>query len=365
MAQTATGIVTSDIKCIPYDDVREGGLVRHATDQGPRAQALRDECLGFFPRGAAPLLPALDAAARHWLTRSDSPYVEEVGQIARALEFPGIWFLNGSYQWGCTTIARDEDGVPWLARTLDWLFPGLGRHVEILRMSGPAGDFLNVSWAGYVGVLTAMAPGRFAACINQAPMWRRTERPMLRFYDLMANALNTWARIRHMPPDHLLRQTFETCADYGEARRMLETIPVARPVIYTLVGCAADERCVIERTEEGFQTREHETSAANDWLPQRPRWEGRIPAAGFMTRTSESAADNSRLRRDTLAAWPHALSQGGLDWVTPPILNSYTRLAVVMSPANAVLRAAGYELIDADLPERVTEIWESASTLAA
>ncbi len=353
--------VNAGLTAIPFDDVRNGGPLRHAVVHGDRARALRDECLGFFPRAAAPLLPALDAAARHWLRRSHSPYVEEIAQISATLGFPGVWFLNGSYQWGCTTIARDEDGVPWLARTLDWPFPGLGRNVEVLGMAGVVGDFLNVTWAGYVGALTAMAPSRFAACINQAPMWRRTDRPMLRFYDLMANALNTWARVRHMPPDHLLRQVIETCGSYAEARRMLETVPVARPVIYTLIGCAAEERCVIERTEEGFQTREHDTSAANDWLPQRPRWEGRIPAAGFLTRSSASAADNSRQRRETLVSWPHALSGGDFGWVAPPILNPYTRIAVVMSPLNAVLRVAGYELIGADLPQQATEIWDSAA----
>ena len=46
--------------------------------------------------------------------------------IAAALGYPGIWFLNGCYQWGCTALAREQAGVPWLARTLDWPFPGLG-----------------------------------------------------------------------------------------------------------------------------------------------------------------------------------------------------------------------------------------------
>jgi hypothetical protein len=41
----------------------------------------------------------------------------------------------------------------------------------------------------------------------------------------------------------------------------------------TLIGCAPGERCVIERTEKGFETREKETSAANDWVPSRPMWE--------------------------------------------------------------------------------------------
>ena len=124
-----------------------------------------------------------------------------------ALGFPGIWFLNGSYQWSCTALAREEAGTPWLARTLDWPFPGLGRFVEIARMRGPAGEFYNVTWPGYVGALTALAPGRFAAAINQAPLRRRTLDPRLRLSTWRANALQTLHRARDIPPDQLLRQT--------------------------------------------------------------------------------------------------------------------------------------------------------------
>jgi hypothetical protein len=59
-------------------------------------------------------------------------------------------------------VARDEDGVPWLARTLDWPFPGSAPY-RVARMRGAAGDFINVTWPGYAGTLTASAPGRFAA----------------------------------------------------------------------------------------------------------------------------------------------------------------------------------------------------------
>ncbi len=63
---------------------------------------------------------------------------------------------------------------------------------------------------------------------------------------------------------------------------MLETTPVARPVIYVLAGCAANERCVIERTETDFVTRDDDTSAANDWVPCRAGWEGRIGTRRFL-----------------------------------------------------------------------------------
>jgi hypothetical protein len=125
-------------------------------------------------------------------------------------------------------------------------------------------------------------------------------------------------------------------------------------VIYTLVGCAAHERCVIERTETDFLTREQETSAANDWLPTRPGWEGRIGTRRFLVSTLAEAAGFSRARRETLAAWSGPLADAGFDWVCAPVLNPYTRLAVAMSPAGGILRAVGYDVAGGDLPEPVT-----------
>jgi hypothetical protein len=333
---------TARLATIPVSEIAPGGQVRHAIDGRARAQSLRDECLAWLPRPARLALPAIDGITRHWLARSASPYVAEIAAIAKALDYSGIWFLNGCYQWGCTALAREEDGVPWLARTLDWPFPGLGRHVEIARMRGPAGAFDAVTWAGFVGALTACAPGRFAACINQAPLRRRTRHPWLRPYDIALNALAT-GRIRFMPPDHLLREVFETCGSFSEARHRLEATPVARPVIYTLAGCRHGERCVIERTEQGFETRAEDTSAANDWLRNRPAWEARVSSQAMFTRSYEEAAARNLTRKQQLAAWSGQFARGTLDWVTPPVLNTFTRIAVEMCPGKGVLRAVGYE----------------------
>jgi hypothetical protein len=339
---------------VPVVDVRDGGPVRHALEGRERVRALRDDCVSWLPSAVTALLPAIDALTRIWLRRSSSPYVAEAETIAATLGLSGIWFLNGCYQWSCTTLAHEQAGAPWLMRTLDWPFPGLGRRLEVARMRGPAGDFDNVTWPGYVGTLTASAPGRFAAAINQAPVWRRTRHPWLRPYDFARNALRTW-RIRFIPPDHLLRQVFETCTSFSEARRRLETTPVARPVIYTLVGCKPGERCVIERTEQGCASRDDDTSAANDWLRSTPPWEARISSQHLFTRSYEEAADNSRTRREQLVAWTGQFSGGQFDWVMPPVLNPFTRLAVEMCPATGVLRAAGYEIIaGSDLPQAVT-----------
>jgi hypothetical protein len=350
---------------IPIVDVRDGGPLRHAVEAHARAWALREEALAWFPRGMIPLTPALDGLARCWLTRSQAPYVAEIAAVAAALGFPGIWFLNNSYQWCCTALAREEGGAPWLVRTLDWPCDGLGRGVEVARMAGPAGEFFNVTWPGFVGVLTAMAPGRFAAAINQAPLRRRTRHPWLRPADLAGNAVRTWVKVRHIPPDHLLRLAFETCPGYAEARRLLETVPVARPVIFTLAGCAAGERCVIERTEEDHATHD-ETVAANDWRHGGGGWEARVGGNLLLTATFAQAAANSRARRDALADWRGHLPSRAFDWVAPPVLNPYTRVAVEMCPRAGELRVVGYErAAPGELPVPVTRVCEIAEAMAA
>jgi hypothetical protein len=336
--------MTVSLSALPVADIREGGPVRRAAEGAERARALHAECVAWLPRAAIAALPAIDGITRRWLQRSGSPYVAEIGSIAASLGYPGVWFLNGCYQWGCTALAREQAHAPWLARTLDWPFPGLGRYLEIARMQGPAGSFDNVGWPGYVGVLTACAPGRFAAAINQAPLRRRSLHPWLRPYDMALNALRTW-RVRFIPPDHLLRHVFETCRTYAEARHRLETTPVARPVIYSLVGCERGEHCVIERTEDAFSTRTDNTAAANDWLESHPRWEARTRADLMFTRTYDETAASSRVRREHFARWPGEFGTGRFDWVVPPILNPYTRLAVEMCPARDVLDVIGLETV--------------------
>src|SRR6202050_1248430 len=205
--------MTSTLPGIPVIDVREGGPLRHAQLRPAQARALRDSCLQFFPHAALPLIPALDRLAHRALQRSRSPYLAEIAAIADVLDFCGVWMLNASYQWGCTARACQQNGVPWLIRTLDWPFKGLGRHAEIARMRGAGGDFFSVTWPGYIGVLTAMAPRRFAASLNQAPMWRRTRHRWLRPFGHAINSLRA-SGVSCISPDQLLRRALGGWADF-------------------------------------------------------------------------------------------------------------------------------------------------------
>ena len=103
-------------------------------------------------------------------------------------------------------------------------------------MHGPAGEFYSVTWPGFVGVLTAMAPGRFAAAINQAPLRRRTHIPGCGF--------TTCRQCRRHAGRCVPSRRTSCCArcwrrarDFAQAQALLETTPIARPVIYTLAGC--------------------------------------------------------------------------------------------------------------------------------
>jgi hypothetical protein len=303
-------------------------LVSDGLRPGP-ALAVRDACLGWLPGGG--LLARLgDPVVRRWMRRASS-YATEIEANARALKRPGIWLLHGAYLFGCTALADETAAGPRLRRTLDWPFPGLGRLVEVVRREATAGAYLNVTWPGFVGVLTAVAPGRFAASINQAPMRRRRWLPLWLDY-----ALNAVLALRSTapPPEHLLRQAFETCATFEQVRRLLERTPVARPVLFLLVGCQPGERAVIERDGDGVRTYWQDTVLANDWQEPRPRWRPRCCGEG-------PPVENNRSRRAALAAW--AGRGTDVEWVSGAVRNACTRVSVEMSPSTGQLVVAGWE----------------------
>lgn len=322
---------------IPVFDIRDGGPPAHARQRRERALTLRDACLRLVPLGLGGFLAWLvDPLVRWWLSRSGSPFLEEIDAISRALNRSGAWTLHGAYVFGCTALADEAAAGPVLRRTLDWPFNGLGDLVEVTRQHGSAGEFLNVTWPGFTGVLTALAPGRFGAAINQAPMRRITRMDWLRWIDYALNALRVFFLIKgRLPPEHLLRLAFESCATFGEACRLLETTPVARPVLFLVIGCKAGERVLIERHDKAARIFRDDTVAANAWRDPCDGWEPRVCGTG-------TPVENNRRRVAALQAFrgnhpPH------LTWAIPPVVNAYTRLGVEMCAATGRLVVAGWE----------------------
>ncbi len=315
--------LSPDRPVIPLIDLGSDGPLRLLEREIARAHALLEIAHARHGRHVLRLGDRLSLA---WLERTDNPYRHEIHAVARAIGAPGAAMLNLSFEWSCTSGAAGDPTHPGnrMLRILDWPLPGLGRYVVVARRAATAGVFFDVTWPGAVGVLTAMAPGRFSAAINQAPMLRHG---LTTIGDWAQNRIRVW-RSRDLPPAHLLRRVFETAPDYPTARRMLAETPLALPALFTLSGVRADQSCVIERLERRAFLHERPAVCANDWLTD-----------GLHGRTR--GRDNAERR----AALGRALARPdrAFDWLVPPLINRRTRLAVVASAAASRLAVLGIE----------------------
>jgi hypothetical protein len=288
-----------------------------------RAHALIEGATRSVPRAA---LRSLDAISRRWLEKQDNVHLAEIDAIAARLRRPGAYFLSVNYEWGCTcrVAPAPDHGSARLVRVLDWRTPGLGRHVVAARVAALSGPFVTLTWPGYTGILQAMAPQRFSAALNQAPM----RKPLGRFYlDWAVNRARVW-RMPHLTPAHLLREVFETAPTFAEARRMLIERPISTPAIFSLAGVKPAETVIIERSETEARVHDGSNVTANHW--QAAGWRGHA-------RGQDSAGRARQMHGVTPELDP------GLAWLKSPILNDNTRLVMIADAAQGRLVAQGFE----------------------
>lgn len=294
--------------------------------QPERIAAILEEARRVFPPS---VLAWGERRSKAWLMRNDTPYCADVAAVAATLDQAGGWFLNLNYEWACTGAVFPEEigpaaGCPLLLRTLDWRIAGLGKTLTAVRRHSAAGPWVDVTWPGFVGVLQAMAPGRFAAAIIQAPLARRSGLFLLDWL-LARRAIS---RSRAVPPTHLLRQAFETAPDFTSARQLLAQTPIAAPAIFLLAGDRPGDGAIIERLQTQERTRVMPAVAANHWR-------------GFQQRAWSRGIDSEGRERCLAATAENPASN--LVWHQEPVTNALTRLTFSAVPATGSLTVQGYE----------------------
>jgi len=310
---------------IPVVDLGVGGCDHLASAFPERLKLILATARGRYGQ---PVLWLGDRVARRWAARADLAYRDEYAAVAAAVGVSGTWMLNFSYEWGCTSaVVFESDGAPRLLRTMDWQMPSLGSTLLAVRSQGEAGPWLNLAWPGFVGVIQGLAPGRFAASINQAP---DPDSGWGRLGDWIAGKRAIW-RNGLTPPALLLRRVFESCADFAEARARLAGTPVCAGAFFTLVGVRPGEAAVIERTPHGAVIHDGGAAVSNHWLS--PGLPGR--SRSYLTRERLAA-----IREHQGARRPGAAP---FCWLKAPILNETTRLALEAVPATGELRVQGFE----------------------
>jgi hypothetical protein len=323
---------------IPYVDLRGKtpvDLLRAYPDKAQELVTAARRTYGWLSYAASALvLPWVDKKSHEWLLDTNNPYLHEIETFAEVLGIRGIYALNISYEWGCTSGAYRTDETVSMLRVLDWPFPALGSNVMVVLQSSKAGDFYNITWPGVSGVYTGMAPGRFSAAINQAPM---REHKKSRLRNWFENRLLV-EKEDAIPPTHLLRQVFEQAKSYKDAKKMLMETPLAMPVIFTLTGLNAGEGCIIERLERTAEVTELNASpqlcTSNEFNTSLT-----MVGEGWTPR----AKDSPGRYRQASEIHGYELATDNFDWIKAPMVNALTRLCVIADAATCRLQVQGFE----------------------
>lgn len=315
----------SPIPLITLDTAKQWPFV-HAEARPDQLHALiRAAVPAYAPRAMVRLA---DRSSEKWLARNSSPYIPEVHQINSLAGNPGcVHVLTACYEWGCTAGALPYDGSMVLFRVLDWPFHGLGRLIEAVVVPARPGPFITLTWPGFTGVLQALAPGRFAVALNQAPLVLHGPKSMW-FASWVTERRVTYASTAPSPL-HVVRMVCEEAGDFATARDMLEHTDISTPATYTLVGMHEGERSIIERSRTSSFTHADAYTAANAW--RRPDVRG-LPR--HMANT-ERAAQLMHMRPDD----PQDIES----WLRPPMRNCFSRLALSCSPREGWIVAQDLE----------------------
>ncbi|CAJ1439605.1 unnamed protein product [Effrenium voratum] len=249
----------------------------------------------------------------------------ELRGVAEAAEVPLQALCSLSLQYeaycACTAVAaRMEDGSVALARTLDWEFPELkALNIDIRVFRGGRLLYTATTWAGYIGVLTAQRPGRYALAVN--------------FREEGAGE----AAVEALPVGLAVRQALERCEAYGPFLEDLASVPAMAP-FYCLVCSEASAAQITRDVQNELQRRQLEEDVAFLVQANMDHWDS-DPA-----KDSQQSLVRCKLVEEMLQA---PLTRGFVEeselwailWKYPVYETGITLYSTVMNPAQGLFRS--------------------------
>lgn len=242
------------------------------------------------------------------------PFYDEVFGIAKELGQPvlDVIILQLSYEISmlCTsTVTAKGEHL----RTLDWPLreiSGLTIKVEFYKHNEHL--FSAVTWAGFVGILTAMVPGAYSVSVNHRNAEGVTIMSML--FGLVSN--------RNMPVADAVRTCLERKRTYSEAKDYLSSVRLLAPTYFTLCGQPGQGIVITRGLASVTETRE--INSKTPMLVQtNADW-------------SELAGDSHRRAMKVQQAY--AAGDVYKAYAAEPVLNKITLFTSVMIPSRSIFQ---------------------------
>ncbi len=163
----------------------------------------------------------------------------EIEEIAKWTDCDPVTALAGNLYYdfikallGCTAFAVNAADGPLHARNMDWFSHSncLSEFTTIMNFVASDGStrFQSVSWPGFVGVLSGLAPGRFAVTLNAV----LSDEPMQLGQSVAL----------------LLREVCETAPHFDAAVERLSRETCTSDFLLLVTGTEPGQMVVIERT---------------------------------------------------------------------------------------------------------------------
>eukprot|EP00475_Leptophrys_vorax_P022181 TRINITY_DN3018_c0_g1_i1.p1 TRINITY_DN3018_c0_g1~~TRINITY_DN3018_c0_g1_i1.p1 ORF type:complete len:374 (-),score=81.08 TRINITY_DN3018_c0_g1_i1:29-994(-) len=191
----------------------------------------------------------------------NSSHVEELRAIANTLAtfdktvtFAHVVLVHLQYELfaGCTSAALQLMGnaAPILVRNMDWEMPALkGLTIDVHFYRKGELLFQSTTWAGYIGVLTASAPGKFAISVNHREIFGNEEEHQEQ------DIFNVLMLENCLPVAFAVREAMEKCVSFEECVEYLQQVRLLAPTYFITAGVEEGQCSSIVRGPENVVER--------------------------------------------------------------------------------------------------------------